>query len=608
MPGGLQEWIHKLEEGEWARWLGTGLLLLVLLAVTAIYDVREFKNFATQEAMDSAQLARNIAEGRGYTTRFIRPFSLGLVQQHRPDKNPLLKDEHPDLANAPVYPTVLAGLMKVLPFQYKIGNRSDFEKYQPEVLIAAFNQAMFFLAAVLLFRLALKLFDRGVAWISTLVFLGSGLFWRFSISGLPTLLLLLIFLGIVWCLVLLERAAAPPEPLVEDVPVEPGAVARSAPGSFKLMALAAAAGALTGVAGMTLYSFGWLIVPVAAFLALYFPTRRLRLTLAAIIAFAVVMTPWLARNHQICGKWFGTAGYAIYQETFRFKGTLLERSIAPDLSKVETRQFFYKFMDGFGDIVSNQLPKLGGSWVSGFFLVGLLVQFRSSTLVRLRMFLLFASFVLIVVQALGRSRLSADVPEVNSENLLIVLAPLVFMFGVAFYFALLDQMSLPFVEARLLVTGAFVMTAAAPLLITLLPPRSSPYAYPPYFPPGIQEPCDWLTEKELMMSDMPWASAWYGHRQSLWLTLKSPLQRTNDFFLINDFQKPIRAVYLTPLTLDEKFRSQMLLDDSDWGRFILQFLLKNEVPPQFVLRQMPNGYLPNQFLLMDRDRWNEKVK
>ena len=80
--------------------------------------------------MDAAQLARNLAEGKGYTTLFIRPFSLYLVQRHNEAGAPVPLDERersisrtskpriPDLANPPVYPVLLAGLMKVLPFHY----------------------------------------------------------------------------------------------------------------------------------------------------------------------------------------------------------------------------------------------------------------------------------------------------------------------------------------------------------------------------------------------------------------------------------------------------------------------------------------------------------
>ena len=41
---------------------------------------------ATQEAMDAAQLARNIAQGKGYTTLFIRPFSMYLVKKRNLEK------------------------------------------------------------------------------------------------------------------------------------------------------------------------------------------------------------------------------------------------------------------------------------------------------------------------------------------------------------------------------------------------------------------------------------------------------------------------------------------------------------------------------------------
>src|SRR5437667_8979225 len=170
MPG-LQEWIHKLEEGEGTRYIKIVTLILTLLTVTVIYDAREFRNFSTQEAMDKAQLARNIAQGRGYTTRFIRPLSLHLVQEHRKSALPSINDEHPDLANAPVYPLVLAGFMKVLPFKYKITDSTSFLKYQPEILIAGLNQVLFFAAAFMIFCLARKLFDASVGWVSALVFL-----------------------------------------------------------------------------------------------------------------------------------------------------------------------------------------------------------------------------------------------------------------------------------------------------------------------------------------------------------------------------------------------------------------------------------------------------
>ncbi len=123
-----QDLIHKLEEGGGARWLRLGIFLFALLLLTTGYNWRAFRNMATQEAMDAAQLARNIARGKGYTTLFIRPFSIYLVKKNNQEqrrspgsgKTPdlaQLRTMHPDIANPPVYPMVLAGLMKVLPFR-----------------------------------------------------------------------------------------------------------------------------------------------------------------------------------------------------------------------------------------------------------------------------------------------------------------------------------------------------------------------------------------------------------------------------------------------------------------------------------------------------------
>ena len=50
------------------------------------YNWRSFRNLGTQEAMDAAQVARNLAEGRGFTTQFIRPFSIYLVKKRNEAK------------------------------------------------------------------------------------------------------------------------------------------------------------------------------------------------------------------------------------------------------------------------------------------------------------------------------------------------------------------------------------------------------------------------------------------------------------------------------------------------------------------------------------------
>src|SRR5438270_13526898 len=118
MLPGLQELIHKIEEGEGTRYVKIAVLILGLVALTFVYHSREAKTFTSIEAMDAAQVARNLSRGEGFSTKFIRPLSISLLQQARGEV-PVLKENHADLANPPVYPLALAAVMKALPFHWQ---------------------------------------------------------------------------------------------------------------------------------------------------------------------------------------------------------------------------------------------------------------------------------------------------------------------------------------------------------------------------------------------------------------------------------------------------------------------------------------------------------
>ena len=598
MPG-LQEWIYRLEEGAGARILKVTAALLGFIALAMCYDLRAYKNFSSDEAMENAQLARNVAEGKGFTTQTIRPLSLYLLQKNSA-ANPktLLNQPIPDLSNPPVYPALLGGLMKIFPFKFAIPLEKRFTTFQPEMWITFFNQVLFFVAAFLLFKLARRLFDNAVAWLTAAIFAGSELFWRFSISGISTLLLVVILLGVVWCLVLMEqRARENPDT-----------------GLGQMIFLALTAGALVGLGGLTRYSFCWLILPVIFFLALFLTRSRLAICVAVGAAFLAVMTPWLARNYSASGTLFGTAGYAIFQGTAPFPENQLERSLDPenDLKKLELDDYVEKILVNTREILQNDLPKLGGSWLTAFFLVGLLIPFRNPALSRLRIFLLGSMALFVFVQALGKTHLSADAPEINSDNLLVIFAPLVFAFGVALFFTLLEQAIASAPELRYAVTGLFWLVACAGFLFVFLPPGIFAMVYPPYYPPIIQESAGWMNEKELMMSDVPGAVAWYGRRQCLWLTAESGEDSAKnndlktehsfkDFFKINNEWKSIQAFYLTQRTMDSRYLSQMVKANQSWGQFVFGCVAQGEVPSRFPLKKSPSGFLPDQLYLSDRD-------
>lgn len=614
----LQEWIHRLEVGPWVRHLKTGLTVLVLFGLVLGYNWRSFRNFNTQEAMDSAQLARNLAQGKGYTTSFVRPFSLYLVKQRNAgSEDPArIKANHPDLANPPVYPLVLAGWMKIYTLCFRAAdavrnilpsaiqellpdfhlemdnplwqNQKHFWWSPHDFMIACFNEVLFFIVIGLTYLLARRLFDPGVAWLSGVLLLGSELLWRFSVSGLSTILLMLIFVGLAWCLVLIEQEVREP---------------KRGPG--KLLVYAAGAGLLLGLGMLTRYSFGGLLLPVVAYLLLFGGARKAALGLLTVGIFLLVVSPWIYRNLQVSGLPFGTATLAVREGTFAFPEHELARSLAPDLNQNFFGALQPKFFGNARVLLQNDLPKLGGSWLTALFLAGLLLGFRNPGIRRLRYFLMMSLATFFVAQALGRTQLTEDSPDLNSENLLVLLVPLVFVFGVSFFQLLLDQMNFVHLRMRSTVVGAFGCVMVLPMLLTFLPPRSNPTRFPPYYPPAIQTVSSWMKENELMMSDVPWAVAWYGQRQCVWLTHDA----NESFYAVNDLLKPVRGLYLTAQTLDARFASQWIRPGADgWGNFLLvSIMVRKNFPATFPLREAAPGFLPEHLFLSDRNRWDNEA-
>ena len=267
------------------------------------------------------------------------------------------------------------------------------------------------------------------------------------------------------------------------------------------------------------------------------------------------------------------------------------------MSAPSIKQYLRKLSTNTKAIIQNELPRFGGSWASAFFLAGLLVPFASPAIGRFRFFLLASLLILMVVQGLGQTYLTAESPEVNSDNLLVILAPMVFVYVVGLFLVLMERITVTYPELRYAVGGAFLLIVSLPLFAAFLPPKPNTVPYPPYWPPIIQDMGRWMKDREVMMSDAPWAIGWYGNRPCVWLTVNYK----PDFYEINDFMTPIKALYITRRTFDKPFVAEWFKGrEAGWERnFLLQSLTLKVVPTEFPLQSAPSGFWPEQLYLTD---------
>lgn len=603
-PKGIQTLIHFLEEGAGKVWARRALVLILLVLAVVLYQMNEARNFKSPEAMDAAQLGRNLAAGNGYTTSFIRPLSLHLLQKQAAlqGRNPqeVLTHPHPDLENPPVYPLLLAGVFKAMPASWwtRLPANQGYHRPWEEVVISGVNLLLLGGVLGLVWLLGSRLFDPGVGWVAAALACGTESFWQFANSGLPVVLLMVLALALMHLVVSFEQECSRTEPRPRQ----------------KLL-LAATMGFLVGLMFMTRYSFGILILPVGAYLVWRSPVGRFRLVLMAIVVTLGVSAPWLGRNWHLSGSPLGTAGFALLSGTESFPGDRLERSQHPQLDRGLVADVVQKWVENTQTIVRDEVIHTGGTWLSAFFLLGLIVPFNQTSLNRLRIFLLACLLVLITAQAGGRTWLSTVSGPFTGENLLVVLTPIFIVFGTGFLMVLLEQVEWPGPVIRSLATWSLVAVLSTSFLLAIMPPRQIALQDPPYRPAVIREFAEYSPKGTLFMSDIPWAMAWYGPRECVWATLRvvdSPeanvRNQREDFFVFTEARRPVQAVYISPYWADQPMRQRFLGDpDFAWGRFYLDVLTQGSLPSGFPLKHVLGGpYMKaGHFLLASRDWWSQ---
>lgn len=566
---GVQSIVHSIEQGRLAPVIRGAMFTFLIAALTLLYLFVQFKGFNSITAMDQAQIARNIASGQGFSTKFIRP--LAIWQLEKSGKT-IPADNFPDFYQAPLNPFVNALPLLLVKSTWKM-TPTDLV-YSGDRVIAGVSILFFLLSVAIWYLVGARLFDSKLSLIACAVVLMTDMMWQFSLSGLPQMLMLFLFSGAIWLTVFAMQQT-------DEI--------------VKVLLSLFGAGLLFGLLilahGLAVWIFlGWLI-----FAVVYFQPRGIA-ALAALAAVLMVTLPWLVRNYSVCGNPFGLSIYsAVAGGGTPESGYLRSMDDAP---AVGGAGIMSKVRNGVFDQIGEMFSFLGMNLAAGAFFVALLHPFRSRVVSQFR----WCVVLMWVAAVIGMSAFGVS-GAVSSNQLHVLFLPLFILFGLAFLLVLWSRWELGYPILRLLFLSALVFLCALPMLSQLLS-RAGGIQWPPYVPPFIGIFGDWFGEKEIIASDMPWAVAWYAQRKSVLLP-----QSVKDFNRLNDYRtlgEPVSGLYLTPITGNLPLFSDIYKGAyREWALLITR-------PPRVDGFALPfYTALPIEgecIIFADRDRWSKPAK
>lgn len=568
----IQAFVHALEEGGWVGKLRFLLLMAAIAAVYSIFIFSQFRGLSNPSAIDQAQIAREIARGNGFTTKFIRPAA---IWQFERNKGSFPVDKTPDTYNAPLNPCINSLFIRWAKSTWQMSPKDLV--YTSDRIIAAVSMVFFLLSVGINFCIAKRLFDRRLALLGMGLILVADVFWKFSVTGLPQMLMLLIFSGCNYTLVRALQAR------------QEGA---------RTLVWIVLTGLLFGLLALTHGLTIWIFAGALAYVAILFrPVGRDALIMLA--AFLIVYSPWMVREYRVCGNPFGIAQYsALYQ--IRGTESSIMRSMVLNFSGVNPTSFRNKIQHQFIGQMGSIYRFLGASLAAPIFFLALLHLFKNPLSATFR----WGVLLMWLMAVLGMCVFGVDQNEgLQANDLHVLFIPVMIFYGLAFVLVLWSRLEINVRLVHVAFLTMIYLISGFPFIDALISPPPGCVQWPPYVPPFIAILNSWTNEDEIICSDMPWGVAWYADRKSLWLPTT-----INDFLALNDYNQlggRIVGLYLTPVTGNQPFISGVMKGEyKEWAPFILRTVASKDFP----LRAVTALPLDNECVFYsDRDRWSQKT-
>ena len=522
----------------------TGVLVLALIQVFV-----SFRGLDSAAGMDQAQIARELARGNGFSTRFIRPMALQQATSAGKQPNFSLL---PDTSQPPVQPLLWAPAFKAMQSKWSFEDKKRI--YPLDRVIACFGVTWLLISLVLIHGIAKRLFDLNIAAFTVLTLALCHPLWQMAVGGSSRALLMLLVV------LFFHRFQ---EALRRDHTGERIGAALV----FQLIVLG-------GIIALTHWMGVWLVAGLVVAWWFCLPSSRAGAYVLLVLLIGCI-SGWGARNLMVGGDPMGMFKANLLSILTPLPAAVHLRDLSGTLPSAFFGTLINRINHNFADLLSNLYLLLMGSLPAMLAVVSLVHRFRNPVVNSMRN----AVFITWAAVIVGSVILGGQTDIIGDEQIHTALVPLLTAFGLATLAVLWARLR---TDRRTLWTDfgyAFVIVfiSAWPMasglyygIVEGLFAKDKLINWPPYMPDATGLLNKLVNEDELVVTDQPWAVAWYADRTAIWLP------KTKEQFQVLKKeaaaqQHPIVGMLLSPMsTLDEHVHTAFTGNYAPWADVILR--------------------------------------
>lgn len=506
-------------------------IVLIILTLGNLFTL--FRGLNSPQAMDQAQIAREIARGNGFATKMIRP--VAYYQAEKTARRTVPLQGFQDTYHSPLNPLLNAAVLKLIgadkPNSWQM---SDNEMVYPLDRVIASVCTLFFLIAIgVNYLLISRIFDPKIAGVCAILMLFCEVFWNYSLSGLPQMLMLLLFsCGLYFAYRATEASTE-------------GRIA---------MTPAIVAGIFFTLLALTHWMTVWISLGYILYAAIAFRPRGIvGISILGLLLVAGIGP--MIRNIDITGSPFGTAFLTLYNGLGNGTETTVMRNSDLEAEPLMLDGLIAKVLRTTLTQATDIVPLLAGIVVAPLFFLALLHPFKRKSIADFR----WAILLMWISAAFGLAFFGISTRPLDPNQLHMLFAPIMTAYGLAFISILWTR--LDFVNSTPMLQNVhhfiIVGICALPLVLALpskvrtgmhLSNRGGVPHWPPYYAPALNNESGvkgFTTPKQVVFSDQPWAVAWYADRISIWLPpSREGFQKLET--IANDLQTPVAGILISP--------------------------------------------------------------